>query len=94
MKKNVTTMGHDFSCSYFRQLNDGRWAASNMSSTYVSVEHFAQGAAPDRFKWLECVKASNEEATEYWGILEKQGYFKDNEDDSLMEMKAFYGELY
>lgn len=94
MTKKVSTMGHDESCSYFRQLNDGRWAAHNLFNTFVSVDRFEQGVQPDRFKWLDCVKASNEESKEYWAILDGEGYFKKSEDDVLMEMKAFYGELY
>jgi hypothetical protein len=86
-------MGHDQSCSYFRQLNDGRWAAHNVFNTFVSIEVFEQGIQPDRFKYLLCVKASNEESKQYWNILKEEGYFK-NEDDSLRGMAHFYGELY
>lgn len=94
MSKKITTMGHDESCSYFRQLASGKWAAHNVFNTFVSVEIFEQGIQPDRFKWLECVKASNEESKEYWAILDGEGYFKNNEDDVLKEMAVFFGELY
>lgn len=87
-------MGHDQSCSYFRQLADGRWSAHNFSDVYVSVEKFDRGVQPDRFKYLECVKASEAEAKEHWDILKAEGYFKNNEDDVLKEMAVFFGELY
>lgn len=90
----TTTMGHDQSCSYFRQLADGRWSAHNFSDVYVSVEKFDRGVQPDRFKYLECVKASEAEAKEHWDILKAEGYFKNNEDDVLKEMAVFFGELY
>lgn len=87
-------MGHDQSCSYFRQLADGRWSGHNFSDVYVSVEKFDRGIQPDRFKYLLCVKASEAEAKEHWDILMKERYAQQWTDFREKEKQAFYGELY
>ena len=90
----VTMMGHDESCCYFRQLNDGRWSGHNFSNVYVSVETFEKNVQPDRFKWLECVKATNAQAKEHWDMLRAEGYFQQWDDHKQKEMAHFYGKLY
>lgn len=94
MSKKVTTMGHNESCSYFRQLNDGRWSGHNFSNVYVSVDVFEEGVQPDRFKWLECVKATDAQAKEHWDMLRAEGYFQQWDDFREKEKQAFHGELY